>query len=108
MTDTQDNTGPALRESAAVPTAHARRYLGQLCKHFAHKLPVTFDEIAGTIPFTIGTCHLVATDAALTIDLEAPAESLEQLRDVVTKHLDRFAFREELVYDWHPIGAPDA
>ena len=91
-----------------MPTAHAGRYLGQLCKHFAHKLPVTFDEIAGTISFAIGDCHLVATDAALTIDLDGPAESLEQLRDVVTRHLDRFAFREELVYDWRPIGAPNA
>jgi hypothetical protein len=108
MTDTQDTTGPVSRESAAVPTAQARRYLGQLCKHFAHKLPVTFDEIAGTIPFASGTCHLVATDAALTIDLEAPADGMEELRDVVTRHLDRFAFREELVYDWHPIRAPDA
>ena len=28
---------------ATVPTAHASRYLQQLCKHWSHKLPVEFD-----------------------------------------------------------------
>ena len=36
---------------AEIPTASASRYLQQLCKHFAHKLPVTFDPAEGRIGF---------------------------------------------------------
>ncbi|TIT63197.1 MAG: DUF2218 domain-containing protein, partial [Mesorhizobium sp.] len=32
---------------ANVTTAHASRYLQQLCKHWAHKFPVEFDPNHG-------------------------------------------------------------
>jgi hypothetical protein len=95
------NPNEIVRSVATIPTEHASRYLQQLCKHFAHKLPVTFDPHAGQIEFSIGICRLVATDTALTLDLEAPeAEQMPQLQDVVVRHLVRFAFREELAIKW--------
>ncbi|GGD89065.1 hypothetical protein GCM10011390_04770 [Aureimonas endophytica] len=96
-------TEPAelVRREARITTAHASRYLQQLCKHFAHKRPVSFDERAGRIEFTIGDCRLAADDEALTLRLEAPDEAqLEQLQDVVIRHLERFAFRESLAVRW--------
>lgn len=85
----------------AIPTEHASRYLQQLCKHFAHKRPVTFDEQAGEISFSVGDCRLKADGSALHIDLTAPsADDMEQLKDVVIRHLVRFAFREELAANW--------
>lgn len=101
-----DNTNaPAdgtVREVADVATPHAARYLGQLCKHFAHKLPgVDFTPTEGVVPFSIGVARLRADDATLTLDLEASAEEMEDLKDVVVRHLVRFAFREELTFDWH-------
>lgn len=85
----------------AIPTEHASRYLQQLCKHFAHKRPVSFDEQAGEISFSVGDCRLKADGSALHIYLTAPgAEDMEQLKDVVIRHLVRFAFREELAVDW--------
>ena len=85
----------------AIATEHASRYLQQLCKHFTHKLTVKFDEHEGEITFSIGDCRLKADNAALRIDLVAPsAEDMEQLKDVVIRHLVRFAFREELQADW--------
>ena len=85
----------------AIPTEHASRYLQQLCKHFAHKRPVTFDEQSGEISFSVGDCRLKADGSALHIDLTAPGtEEMEQLKDVVIRHLVRFAFREELAVDW--------
>jgi len=85
----------------AISTEYASRYLQQLCKHFAHKRPVNFDEQAGEISFSIGDCRLKADDSALHIDLVAPsADDMEQLKDVVIRHLVRFAFREELAVDW--------
>ena len=86
---------------AEIPTASASRSLQQLCKHFAHKLPVTFDPAEGRIGFSIGDVDLHAGEAGLRIDLTSPdAERLEQLKDVVVRHLVRFAFREELTVAW--------
>lgn len=102
MTDsTNIAAGGTLREVADVATPHAARYLGQLCKHFAHKLPgVDFTPTEGVVPFSIGVARLRADEGALTIDLEASAAEMDALKDVVVRHLVRFAFREELTFDW--------
>lgn len=103
MTDqSHDHAGTPARRVAVVRTGHASRYLQQLCKHFGHKLPVEFDERQGRIGFSIGDCRLMAADGALRIDVEATIpDDIERLQDVVARHLVRFAFREELVIDWH-------
>ena len=92
---------PILRAEARVPTAHASKYLQQLCKHFQHKLPTTFDETSGAITFSAGETKLAATAETLTLDLEARSDDdLERLKDVVARHLERFAFRETLNIEW--------
>ena len=102
MTDTQTMT--LVRSSAEVATELPQRYLTQLCKHFEHKLAVTYDGPAGEIVFSVGTCRLRAGSSVLTLSLEAPdAASLAQLQDVVARHLVRFAFREEMQIDWHAV-----
>lgn len=40
-----------ISSNATVPTAHASRYLQQLCKHWRHNLTVEFSETKGTIIF---------------------------------------------------------
>jgi hypothetical protein len=92
---------------AEIATPRASRYLQQLCKHFAHKLPVTFDETEGNIGFNIGNCALKAEGETLRITLTAPdAAQMEQLKDVVVRHLLRFAFREEMAITWQPAHSP--
>lgn len=89
---------------AAIATPNASRYLQQLCKHFEHKLPVAFDPRSGRIAYSIGDCRLVAGEAVLTLLLMAPDPArLEQLKDVMARHLLRFAFREDMTIDWHPL-----
>lgn len=91
-----------MNATAQIPTAHASRYLQQLCKHWAHKLDVTFDPQDGTIGFGNGECTLHADAETLRMDVQAPdAEQLDRLKDVVERHLVRFAFREELAITWH-------
>lgn len=103
MNDHEQPSGATVHSTADVPTPRASRYLQQLCKHFQHKRPATFDERAGHIVFPIGDCHLRASDDTLTLSLEAPdGPRLEQLQDVVGRHLLRFAFREEMRIDWRP------
>jgi len=89
---------------AEIATPNASRYLQQLCKHFAHKRPVTFDPQTGSIAFASGECRLEAADGVLTLSLAAPdAVFLEQLQDVVARHLVRFAFREEIRIAWRAV-----
>lgn len=91
---------------AQVTTELASRYLQQLCKHFAHKLPVTFDPEHGRIEFSIGVCELAAVPGTLTMQAEAADETaLRQLEQVVARHLERFAFREQPEVAWVPAPA---
>lgn len=88
-----------------IPTAQASKYLQQLCKHFAHKRPVSFDPRKGDIAFAIGDVHLEAEDSTLNIALSAPDDArMAELQDVVVRHLVRFAFREELTIEWRAGG----
>jgi hypothetical protein len=86
---------------AEVPTEKPSRYLGQLCKHFAHRLPVSFDERRGRIEFPAGLCEAEAGPGTLTLRVTAPdAAALPGLEDVVARHLARFAFREQPEIRW--------
>ncbi|WP_185984405.1 DUF2218 domain-containing protein [Aureimonas mangrovi] len=90
---------------AVVPTASASRYLQQLCKHWSHRFDVTFDPQHGAVPFGEGrAAEFFADENALTAEVATPDEtSLRQMQDVVADHLKRFAFREELAFDWQPV-----
>jgi hypothetical protein len=84
-----------------VATTVPRRYLGQLCKHFEHKLPVTLDAASGSIAFSAGLCSLSTETDALVMQVDAADdEGLARLEDVVARHLLRFAFREPPEIVW--------
>lgn len=98
MTDT---TGTV--SVARVPTHSASRYLQQLCKHWSHKMAVSFTEQEGTIDFPNGSRVAMRADSeTLDVALTVPADGdVARMRDVVSSHLDRFAFREApLTFDW--------
>jgi hypothetical protein len=100
--------------TANVPTAHASRYLQQLCKHWQHNLAVSFTPEHGTVAFprdargaTWEGDALVTFDAgadALAVRIDASSDAhLDAMKEVVARHLDRFAFREApLAFDWQP------
>ncbi|WP_047309392.1 DUF2218 domain-containing protein [Rhodopseudomonas palustris] len=86
---------------ATVQTAHASRYLQQLCKHWSHKFETEFDSAHGRIVLPLGEARLSAQPQGLVIDLTAddPA-NLTTFQQVVVSHLERFAFRETLHFHW--------
>lgn len=91
----------AATSHARVATPNASRYLQQLCKHFAHKVPATFDTATGRIEFPFGEARLQAEEGALLIAAAAAgADGLARLQEVIGSHLLRFAFREDLTLDW--------
>jgi len=86
---------------ARVQTGTPARYLGQLCKHFAHKIPVTLETDTGSIEFPAGLCRLATDGKILVLRVDAPdAAALEQVQDVVARHLLRFAFRDPPSIEW--------
>lgn len=92
------------RSVAEIATPNASRYLQQLCKHFAHKRPVTFDAETGRICLDAGECDLAARDGLLVISVTAPDRAgLDRSQGVVARHLLRFSFREDLAFDWQPV-----
>ncbi|PSJ59323.1 DUF2218 domain-containing protein [Pseudaminobacter soli (ex Li et al. 2025)] len=90
------------KSKAVVETEHASRYLQQLCKHWSHKFAVEFSPTEGRIDLGEGrVVDLRANDASLTVEVEAP--ELPRMEQVVVDHIVRFAFREDLVFDWKPV-----
>ncbi|WP_394559634.1 DUF2218 domain-containing protein [Aquipseudomonas alcaligenes] len=87
--------------SAHVTTDTPARYISRLCKHFAHKIPVSFDEQQGRIEFAFGLGLLQAEAQGLTLRVESGnAADLEKLQGVMASHFERFAWQEALQLDW--------
>ncbi|MAM61763.1 DUF2218 domain-containing protein [Maritimibacter sp. UBA3975] len=77
-------------------TENGSKYLQQLCKHFAHKLDTTCTPEEGRIDFPFGPVKLRADDGGLWIEVTGEDdETVARAKDVVDRHLARFAFREE-------------
>jgi len=103
---------PEFSALAIVATANANRYLQQLCKHWAHHLPVELSSDRGDVTFPKNlrgaddpgdaTAAFYSVESGLKIEIHATSmEQLERLKGVIAQHLDRFAFREApLVFDW--------
>lgn len=98
--------------TARIPTTSARKYLQQVCKHWEHNLPVTFDSAHGQITFARDArgadwpadaiVTLDAEDDILVCTINASAEGQRDgLKGALERHIDRFAFREvPLTYNW--------
>jgi hypothetical protein len=101
-----------LTATAKIPTDSASKYLQQVCKHWQHNLPVTFDKAHGQITFARdargadwpadAVVTLVAESDTLICTINASADGQRNgLKGALERHIDRFAFREApLAYDW--------
>jgi uncharacterized protein len=86
---------------AVVTTDKPVAYMRQLCKHFGHKVPATYDDRTGRIEFGAGDCDLTADAEALKLEITAgEAAQVQRLQDVVGSHLERFGRRDELTVTW--------
>lgn len=85
---------------ATVKTDRASIYLQQLCKHFSHKVPVTFTSEAGDITLPFGSSTLRVEDGVLTLSVTGNDTDLNKLEQFIGSHFARFAFRENLSLTW--------
>ena len=88
-----------LTSSATIQTQDPQRIMSRLCKHWAHKLPVTLSADQGEIELPMGICQMQCTDV-LTVILKSDTEQMPTLQQVVSDHLLRMAGKETLVIDW--------
>ena len=86
-----------------APCKNASRYVQQLVSHWSHKMAASWND--GHAEFLFSDVVSVAMDTseqgiAITIKTGQAEESI-QMRGVIERHLDRFAFREApLSYEW--------
>jgi uncharacterized protein len=84
-----------------VPTEVPERYAKQLVSHLGRKVEFTIDGPTSTAAIAGGTGVVVVGDGVLTLLAEAPdAETLDRVRDVLGRHLERFGQRNELTVVW--------
>jgi hypothetical protein len=87
--------------AADVKTASAVSYMKQLCRHWAHKFPVEFNDQHGTIQLPQAACLMEASPETLAVRLEIADEAdRARIEKVVEEHLQRFGFREVLSFEW--------
>ena len=89
-----------------VPTASGAKYVQQLCKHWGHKFDVDLTDHKGIVRFPSAVATMEADADGLVVTIEAQeTETVERMKDVVSRHLDQFAFREApLAFDWSHGG----
>lgn len=86
-----------LKSTSSFETERASRYLQAMCKHFAHKVEVSYDAGQGTAALPYGRLDMHVENGVLHFQIEAADEiALARLMYVVDAHIVRFAFREKL------------
>jgi hypothetical protein len=115
-----------LTAEAHVQTTRASRYLIQFCKHAdsmsrhgGHgmhlgealtrrdvQVRADWSDTRGVVTFSPwGQCTVTADEVSLTFRVEANGEeNLQQIQDVITRDLDRFARRDGLTVTWQPAS----
>ena len=87
--------------TADVRTDHAVAYMRRLCRHFSHKITVSFDDEKGNIEFPFGTCEIKTSPTHMHFVIYVPDEqSLDRAEDVITRHLVRMANKDEPEVNW--------
>jgi hypothetical protein len=84
-------------------TANGQRYVEQLVKHWSHKLVCSIAGGVADIAFRAGvSARFAAGEDGIAIDLLAPdTDTADRIKEVIERHVDRFAFREgPLAYRW--------
>lgn len=87
---------------ATFETEYSARHLETLCRHFGKKVQAECSADAGWVQFPFGRCEMTADQNRLNLHACASTQSqLDEVVTVVTSHLERFAFRENPILEWH-------
>lgn len=84
-----------LASHAFFETSLASRYLGQLCKHFAHRVEAHCTETQGQVEFDSGPATLSADREGLSMVVTGKDDAaITSARATIEEHLRLYAFKE--------------
>ena len=84
-----------IASTARYPTEHASKYMQQLCKHFAHKVEVAYDDTHASAALPPGPATMTADAEGLSVRVTAEdMKGIIHARFVIDSHLVTFAHRE--------------
>jgi uncharacterized protein len=88
--------------TSRVATDRGERYRKQLASHFGNKIGVEESPAGTVLKWGFGgTTTLTVEDGALVLVAAADdAETLDRVKDVTGRHLERFGERDGLVVTW--------
>lgn len=93
--------------TSEITSPKANNYLHQLCKHFGHKVEITEDKKSHIIHLEFGSGKMRTGENTLVLIARADdVEKLERTETVLGRHLERFAFRENLHVIWSRSSTP--
>lgn len=90
------------KATSQFSTDKASLYLKKLCRHFAHKIEVSFDDQYGECQLPTGPATMQAFSDKLCFEVEVDHDrDLKRAKDIIESHLVRFAHKENLEkLDW--------
>lgn len=85
-----------MQSTADFPTSRGLQLMQTMAKHFGHKIPVEIEGERALMRFDAGEAlaELVPDGLRLSVTSDG-AEGVVQLRDVIERHLLRFAQRDD-------------
>lgn len=95
------------QSQATLHSEHVAKYLVTLCRHFARKVPATWDETQGQIEFPAGVTTLAVCEKNQTLTFVCQGESEQKVaaqQAVINSHIDMFSRRESITLDWQAIS----
>ncbi|ADW70698.1 DUF2218 domain-containing protein [Granulicella tundricola] len=86
---------------AELRTTHAVEYLRELCRHWAHRFPVEYDDTHGKIKLDRAICTLMSAPAALSVYLEVEdAADQDDAEKLIADRLRHIGSQETLDFHW--------
>lgn len=78
-----------------IQTVNAAVYIKKLCKHFAHKIEVSYRDGVAQCQFPTGTATMKAIGGVLTFEVFAESvDALETGKFIIEDHFMRFSKKE--------------
>jgi hypothetical protein len=82
-------------------TDRAERYRKQLASHFGNRIEVTESPVGTVLTWGFGGTTTLAVEPGALVMLAADdTETLDQVKDVTGRHLERFGEKDGLVVTW--------
>lgn len=94
------------QSKAELRSEHVAKYLVTLCRHFARKVPASWDDEQGRVEFPAGVTTLRLDDASHCLTFVCQSDSAEKVavqQSIIDQHIVMFARREPVALDWNAI-----